>query len=174
MGCGFMVPIFPIVGFLGLIGGLGLHVRLWHVLRIIVTVEFSTWVNAVFHGPGWPTCPCLLVSFCVFGYVVEAKYSKMFQVRRQQVHLCVYSYPPNQWYTVCDMKLIIVRGADVPTSWAFLSAKHELEMLYLFSGKENREWELKLFPMKKITSSNVILHPDWAGLSKYVKMKAVR
>ena len=173
MGCGFMVPIFPIVGFLGLIGGLGLRVGLWHVIRITVTVEFFTWVNEVFHGPGWPTCPCLQVLFCVFGCVVEAKYSKKFQVTRQQVHLCVYCDPPNQWYTVCDMKSIIVRRVDVPTSWAFLSANRELEMFYLFGGKANWEWELNLFPMKKIASSDVILRPDWAELSKYVKMKAV-
>ena len=65
MGWGFMVPFFPIVGFLGLIVGLGLRVQLWHVLGIKVTVEFFTWVNEVFHGPGWPTRPCLQVLFCV-------------------------------------------------------------------------------------------------------------
>lgn len=51
-----------------------------------------------------------------------------------------------------------------------MSSNHELEMLYLFGGKANREWELNLLPMKKI----VILRPDWAGLSRYVKIKAVR
>ena len=148
MGWGFTVPFFPIVGFLGLIVGLGLRVQLWHVLGITVTVEFFTWVNEVFHRPGWPTRPCLQVLFCVFGCVVEAKYSKKSQVTRQQVHLCVYCHPPNQWYTVCDM-----------------SANRKLEMFYLFSGKANWERELNLFPMKKITSSDVILCPDWAGLS---------
>ena len=135
MGWGFTVPFFPIVGFLGLIVGLGLRVQLWHVLGITVTVEFFTWVNEVFHRPGWPTRPCLQVLFCVFGCVVEAKYSKKSQVIRQQVHLCVYCDPPNQWYTVCDMKSIIVRWVDVLTSWAFLSANRVLEMLYLFGGK---------------------------------------
>ena len=173
MGWGFTVLIFAIVGFLGLIFGLGLRVWLWHILRITVTVEFFTWVNEVFHGPGWPTHPCLQVLFCVFGCVVEAKYSIKSQVTRQQVHLCVYCDPPNQWYTVCDMKWIIVRGVDVPTSRAFLSANRKLEMFYLFDGKANWERELSLFSMKKIASSDVILLPDWAGLSKYVKMKAV-
>ena len=148
MGWGFMVPFFPIVGFLGLIVGLGLRVQLWHVLGIKVAVEFFTWVNEVFHGPGWPTRPCLQVLFCVFSCVVEAKYSKKSQVTRQQVHLCVYCDPPNQWYTVCDM-----------------SANRELEMFCLFSGKANWEGELNLFPMKKITLSDVILRPDCrAGL----------
>ena len=41
----------------------GLRVWLWRVLRITVTVEFSTWVNKVFHGPSWPTLPCLQVLF---------------------------------------------------------------------------------------------------------------
>ena len=31
---------------------------------------------------------------------------------RQQVHLCVHSDPLNQWYSVCDVKLIIVRGVE--------------------------------------------------------------
>ena len=52
----------------------GLRVQLWRVLRITVPVAFFTWVNKVYHGPGWPTCPCLKVLFCVFGWVVEAKY----------------------------------------------------------------------------------------------------
>ena len=122
----------------------------------------------MFHGPGWPTRPCLQVLFCVFGCVVEAKYSKKSQVTRQQDHLCVYCDPPNQWYTECDVKSITVRGVDMPTSSAFLSANYELEMLYLLGGKANWERELNfLFPMEKITSSDVILHPDWAGLSKY-------
>ena len=50
MAWGFTVPFFPIVGFLGLIVGLGLHVRLWHVLRITVTVEFLRELMKCFMG----------------------------------------------------------------------------------------------------------------------------
>ena len=31
---------------------------------------------------------------------------------RQQVYLCVHSDPLKQWYSVCDMKLIIVKGVE--------------------------------------------------------------
>ena len=64
----------------------GLRVRLWRVLRITVTVEFFTWVNKVFHGPSWPTRPCLQVLFCVFGCVVEAKYSLSYNITTEIYH----------------------------------------------------------------------------------------
>ena len=38
--------------------------------------------------------------------------SKKRQVLRLQVHLRVHSDPLNQWYSVCDMKLIIVKGVE--------------------------------------------------------------
>ena len=74
----------------------GLRVWLWHVLRITVKWSFFTWVNKVYHGPGWPTCPCLQVLLCVFGCIAEAKVTIIVNKKIDENQMGEYERPAIQ------------------------------------------------------------------------------